>query len=235
MLMKIVLSVALCVFVSASEPECSRFHYEEKTLEKIIETEIYVDKIKSETDIMQQRMSDKLEGIQEDWEKTKNELNDANEDSKKVLEEIKDKVESLSTVQAVAFLAYNIKNTAPSDGGTIVFSTTHFDVGSSYNNETGIFVAPVAGIYMFTLHLCLTGNRFVYLEIDTTKGPILKGRFIDDGSEYHSCQTATTVAELGIKEHVWIKSGLSTSGPDLWKHSYIWNSFSGALISAVAK
>ncbi|XP_053374022.1 uncharacterized protein LOC123533015 [Mercenaria mercenaria] len=168
-------------------------------------------------------MSKKVYRIQEDWEKTKNELNDAKADS------------LLSTMQAVAFLAHNIKNTAPSNGETMVFSTTHFDVDSSYNNETGIFVAPVAGIYIFNLQLCITSNRYIHFEIDTTKGPILKGRFIDDGGSYDGCQTATTVAELGIKEHVWIESGQSTSGTDLWQYPYIWNSFSGALISAVTK
>ncbi|XP_053374251.1 uncharacterized protein LOC128546876 [Mercenaria mercenaria] len=232
MLMKIVLLVALCVFVSASEPECSRFHYEEKTLEKMIKTEIYVDKIKSETEIMQQRMSEKLDGIQEDWEKTKNELNDAKADSRNAVEEIK---ESFSTIQAVGFMALDIKKTAISNGETLVFSTTHFDVGSSYNNETGIFVAPVAGIYMFALHLCLTENKYIYFEIDTTKGPTLKSRFINDGSSYYGCQTATAVAELGIKEHVWIKSGTSFSTGTLWEAPTMRNSFSGALISAVTK
>ncbi|XP_053374256.1 complement C1q tumor necrosis factor-related protein 6-like [Mercenaria mercenaria] len=232
MLMEIVVSVALCVFVSASEPECSRFHYEEKTLEKIIKTEIYVDKIKSETETMQQRMSDKLDGIQEDWEKTKNELNDAKADSRKAVEEIK---ESISTIQAVGFLAHDITKTAISDGDTLVFKTTHFDVGSSYNNETGIFVAPVAGIYMFTLQLCIASSRYVHFEIDTKKGPILKGCFIDDGSSYNGCQTATTVAELGIKEPVWIKKASSSSNIVFRGDSDIWNSLSGALISAVTK
>ncbi|XP_053390925.1 uncharacterized protein LOC128553774 [Mercenaria mercenaria] len=232
MLMKIVVSVALCVFVSASEPECSRFHYEEKTLEKMIKTEIYVDKIKSETENMQQKMSEKLDGIQENWEKTKNELNDAKADSRKAVEEIK---ESISTIQAVGFMAQDIKKTAISNEETLVFSTTHFDVGSNYNNESGIFVAPVAGIYMFTLHLCLTVNKYIHFEIDTTKGPTLTGRFINDSSSYYGCQTATAVAELGIKEHVWIKSGTSFSTGTLWKSASIRNSFSGALISAVTK
>ncbi|XP_053374028.1 collagen alpha-2(VIII) chain-like [Mercenaria mercenaria] len=201
----------------------------------MIKTEIYVDKIKSETEIMQQRMSEKLDGIQEDWGKTKNELNDAKADNRKVVEEIKDKVESISTVQAVAFLAHNIKNTAPSNGETLVFSMTHFDVGSGYNNETGIYTTPVAGIYLFTLQLCISSSRYVAFEIDTTNGPILKGCFNDEGGSYNGCKTATAVTELGIKEHVWIKNEQSTSGTDFWKGSYTWNSFSGVLISAVRK
>ncbi|XP_053390396.1 uncharacterized protein LOC123544428 [Mercenaria mercenaria] len=235
MLVKIVLLVALCAFVNSTEPECSRFHYEEKTLEKMIKTEIYVDKIKSETEHMQQKMSEKMDGIQEDWKKTQLELKEANEDNEKAVEEIKNKVESLSTVQAVAFLAHNIKNKGPSDGETIVFSTTHFDVGSGYNNKNGTYTTPVAGIYMFTLQLCITGRRYIYFEIDTENGPILKGCFNDDSGSYDGCQTATTIAELGAKERVWIKSGSSSSGTDFWTQSTVWNSFSGVLISTVTK
>ncbi|XP_045186430.2 uncharacterized protein LOC123544426 [Mercenaria mercenaria] len=112
----IFLLVTVCAFVSSSEPECSKFHYEEKTLEKMIKTEIYVDKIKSETENMQQKMSEKLDGIQEDCETTERELKEAKEDNKKAVEEIKATIDGLSTVPAVGFQSHDIKNTAPSDG-----------------------------------------------------------------------------------------------------------------------
>ncbi|XP_053390928.1 A disintegrin and metalloproteinase with thrombospondin motifs adt-1-like [Mercenaria mercenaria] len=138
-----------------------------------------------------------------------------------------------ATVKNVAFQAHTLTNTAPLNGEKLVFSTTTLDKGSGYNNKSGIYITPVAGIYMFTLQLCITASRFIYFEIDTAEGPIHKGCFNDDASDFSGCQTATTIAELGAKEHVWIKSGSSTSGTDFWKESKVWNSFSGVLISTV--
>ncbi|XP_053374252.1 uncharacterized protein LOC128546877 [Mercenaria mercenaria] len=235
MLGHIFLLVNVCAFVSSSEPECSRFHYEEKTLEKMIKTEIYVDKIKSETENMQQKMSEKLDGIQEDWEKTERELKVAKDDNEKAVEEIKAKIDGLLSVSAVGFQAHDIMKTAPRNGETLVFSTTTFDIGSGYNNKTGIYVTPVAGIYMFTLQLCMEQSRYFYFEIVSRVSPILKGCMYDDAGSTRGCQTATAVAVLGAKEHVWVKCVRSTSGADIKKESDVWNSLSGVLISTIAK
>ena len=58
----------------SSEPECSRFHYEEKTLEKIIKTEFVVDKLKSELKESDGTTKAELEKIRTDLEKINSEL-----------------------------------------------------------------------------------------------------------------------------------------------------------------
>lgn len=46
------------------------------------------------------------------------------------------------------FYAYGTANT-PSSGSFIVFPTIQVNVGGAYNTSTGIFTAPIAGIYAF--------------------------------------------------------------------------------------
>jgi predicted nuclease with TOPRIM domain len=48
---------------SVSEPTCSRFHYEEQTLEKMIRQEIKVEKMKSDMQLTEQRVLDALEKL----------------------------------------------------------------------------------------------------------------------------------------------------------------------------
>ncbi|XP_045202038.2 uncharacterized protein LOC123555495 [Mercenaria mercenaria] len=232
MFVNTLLLATVCAFVYSSERECSRFHYEEKTLEKMIKTELYVEKIKSDTENMQLQISNRLDALQDDWEKTKQEVNDAREDNRKVIDKIKDKIDGQENV-AVAFLAHNLENTSPMSGETLVFSTTYFDRGSGYNNKTGVYVTPVAGIYMFNLQLCITDGHYVYYEIDTEKEPVMRGLFTDEDVLNHSCQMATAAAILDAKERVWIKVISSISGLHFWKDSRVWNSFSGVLFATI--
>lgn len=46
------------------------------------------------------------------------------------------------------FYAYGTANT-PSSGSFIVFPSIQVNVGNAYNTSTGIFTAPIAGIYAF--------------------------------------------------------------------------------------
>ncbi|XP_045185310.1 uncharacterized protein LOC123543296 [Mercenaria mercenaria] len=229
----IVLLVTVCAFVSSSEPECSRFHYEEKTLEKMIKTEIYVDKIKSETENMQQKMSDKLDGIQKAWKKTERELKDAIEDNKKAVQEIKEEIDvSTTQIPVVAFQSYFLKEITVENGQTLIFTKTVYDKGLGYNNGTGVYTTPVSGAYLFSVQLCIQVDKFVYVEIVHEDVTIMKVRLVDEGKTYHSCSTVTGVAVLNKGERVWVKSRLSSTGENIWRSpNSVWNSFSGVLIN----
>uniref|UniRef100_A0A8C7L9M4 Multimerin 2a n=1 Tax=Oncorhynchus kisutch TaxID=8019 RepID=A0A8C7L9M4_ONCKI len=51
------------------------------------------------------------------------------------------------------FLARSIQRSRPSDSSLLVFEDTTLNLGQMYSTHTGIFQAPLAGIYLFTLTL----------------------------------------------------------------------------------
>ena len=54
----------------------------------------------------------------------------------------------------MAFLAELSKHLEnPAKGVTVVFDVTHLNDGNAYNKTNGIFTAPAAGVYHFTLEL----------------------------------------------------------------------------------
>eukprot|EP00063_Salmo_salar_P082870 XP_014057705.1 PREDICTED: multimerin-2-like isoform X1 [Salmo salar] len=51
------------------------------------------------------------------------------------------------------FLARSIQRSRPSDSSLLVFEDTSLNLGQMYSTHTGMFQAPLAGIYLFTLTL----------------------------------------------------------------------------------
>jgi hypothetical protein len=68
---------------------------------------------------------------------------------------------------------------------TILFNTELKDIGSNYNTSTGVFTAPVDGVYIF--------NFMIRINIDTAAGHYQFNIQSDGGNAYifHDCKWAT--------------------------------------------
>lgn len=80
------------------------------------------------------------------------------------------------------FYAYGTANT-PSSGSTIVFPTTQVNVGGAYNTSTGVFTAPIAGVYIF-----FTSN------IGNTSSTVWRTNFRYNGTDIFQFRNPTTAS-----------------------------------------
>lgn len=117
-----------------------------------------------------------------------------------------------------------------------MFSILMMNEGGAYEKSTGIFTAPVAGTYLFTVQLCLQAGSNFYYGIVADNIVQTSGKFYDNDS--YTCNTADAILVLRPGQNVAIKCLYGYSGVQLLydtshtpPRSNQWNTFSGVLIS----
>ena len=119
-----------------------------------------------------------------------------------------------------AFLAY--LTSSIDSARTIVFdndsSNDAFDNNDNYNTSTGVFTAPVAGIYQFSVNL-LSKTRSAYLGASIRKNNYLVSYVYDEAeTDVRSTGVATVTLKLAVNDTVSVYSnvggiyGVSTRG-----------------------
>jgi len=133
----------------------------------------------------------------------------------------------------VAFNAHTVVDTTPAKGQVYVFSQTFFNHGDGYNNGTGVFTAPVSGVYMFTVHLCSLPNKYVFFAIVKTGwNEIVKGVVGDQDANV--CHVATAVTALTNDEKVWVQC-THDQGTTLYADGHRLNTLAGALLQEIRR
>lgn len=133
----------------------------------------------------------------------------------------------------VAFSAEGIGNATLLTNQTIVFTNLILNIGDAYNSSTGIFTAPVNGLYMFSVQMCTQYRSRSQFRVFA--GPKVIQSILDDSN--HSIysrgvsNTAGNVAQsLTAGEEVWIQNAGSPYS-ELSRYSNdCWNHFGGVLI-----
>ncbi|XP_053374249.1 complement C1q-like protein 2 [Mercenaria mercenaria] len=126
----------------------------------------------------------------------------------------------------VAFRSKDVVSTIPHSGQTIVFKTATLNEGSGYDKTTGIFTAPVAGTYLFSIQLCVEKGHDVDYAIVVDGVNVKVGHFSD--ATWELCYSAETVAILRSGSRVWVKCDYDTCY--LHQRTHYSNTFSGVLI-----
>jgi hypothetical protein len=111
---------------------------------------------------------------------------------------------------------------------TIVFDKPITNIGNAYSHTTGIFHAPLKGIYVFTLTLMVVARHKEYLEI-VVDGNVLNDILADASSVDDVVSTTKQwVLDLNSGSEVWIRT---TSYDNMGEiHGYMHTVFSGYLL-----
>ncbi|XP_060569749.1 heavy metal-binding protein HIP-like [Ruditapes philippinarum] len=233
------------ILTCSSEPHCSKFHYEEKLLEKMIRTEILVENMKKQIDDIETRVTGTLAKLNEDTVKWKGEIEAMQDNSNTSLQLLQEKAKSdldknMQEVQdlkakvvspKIAFNARNIKNRKPGAGDTIIFTDILLNLGDSYNTDTGVFTVPLGGIYLFTVQLCIYTSSYIDFGLVADNVYMDEARYRDD-SGHICCYKLTTTVHIKSGTKVWVKVIYRTESGDTLYHNdaHYWTSFSGVLI-----
>ncbi|XP_062584987.1 uncharacterized protein LOC134246625 [Saccostrea cucullata] len=100
----------------------------------------------------------------------------------------------------VAFHAVAYSNSSP---GVVIFDHVISNIGSGYDNSSGIFTVPTTGFYVFSWSIETFGQLTECvllkngLQIGTSKS--------DQASSYYDTTTSFAVVHLTINDKVWIK------------------------------
>ncbi|XP_045183637.2 complement C1q tumor necrosis factor-related protein 6-like [Mercenaria mercenaria] len=127
-------------------------------------------------------------------EETERQLEKFSEENKKLRDEMKNiTTEGEAGNPVIAFNAYtNVSGKYPM-GQVVIFPEVLLNEGGGYNSMTGHFTAPVAGLYLFTAHVC---NE----ETKPTVISIMHGKIqIALSTEYEDRSIRTCRAAMAIK------------------------------------
>lgn len=110
----------------------------------------------------------------------------------------------------------------------IVFGETFLDTNEVYNNRTGYFVAPVAGIYLLTAQMCIEGNDWVYFGIYVEEKSV--SRFAA-GDKLGGCFSFDDIVTVEFGQQVSVRCAGSCEGDKLWENGILAaSSFAGTLL-----
>ena len=128
----------------------------------------------------------------------------------------------------VAFESSKLENLTLNTDQVYVYTITVMNIGHGYDNGTGIFTAPVSGLYSFSTQHCLpySGNRSSSIFSFVADNRKIKNIMFKN-SNHVTCGTFDAIAYLNKGGRVWIQcSSFST----LYEDNVRWNTFSGFLI-----
>ena len=130
-----------------------------------------------------------------------------------------------------AFSAYEISDTTPSTGDTLVFTKTFVNENGAYSTTTGIYTAPCDGIYEFHATIALSSKN-TWIAVEFKAGTTAIGKFPVGDYWMYVSSSGSAIALVTKGTEVFLRvTGLRSSGARLGDDTYRMNSFSGHLIS----
>ncbi|XP_060606619.1 uncharacterized protein LOC132758929 [Ruditapes philippinarum] len=108
----------------------------------------------------------------------------------------------------VAFQAILTAATIPNIGlhQKIVYDSVNLNLGGGYHHFSGIFIAPVSGIYLFCTSILAEAHKNIDVGI-IKNGNQLAGAYGESGDDTNYDQGAASVAvQLNVGDEVWVEN-----------------------------
>ncbi|KAH3741720.1 heavy metal-binding protein HIP-like [Dreissena polymorpha] len=139
----------------------------------------------------------------------------------------------MSDVEAVGFHA--VVNTQElthlTFGQPIIFETVFTNVGGAYHNNHGLFIAPVRGLYIFSVSILCDYPPHNHIETALVVNGSRKALTHSYGADNVRDQgSITIVVQLNAADEVWVELGWPN---DAYLFGNMWTSFTGAIITRV--
>ncbi|XP_060584345.1 complement C1q tumor necrosis factor-related protein 5-like [Ruditapes philippinarum] len=168
----------------------------------------------------------KEESFKTSFEETRKNLTSDIEAEKKKLFQLEGKLEQ----PPIAFYAHHLKDMLLDTMDEIlIFEKTFTNEGTGYDTSTGLFTAPVGGLYQFHVHTCTVYNKYAHL------GLVLENKFIaansNEGDGAHGCSSFGAIIRVRSGEKVWVEVTAYHSNYQLYQDSHRMNTFSGVLVN----
>lgn len=128
----------------------------------------------------------------------------------------------------VAFSAYNSASKTPGEGQIVIFQQVLLNEGGGYSPSTGVFAAPVGGIYEFTAHFCNAISKFVAFAIvhnETEVAISTKGNTPSAG-----CSSVSALLKLKVLDRVTVRGTISEN--EIMENRHRRASYTGVLINS---
>lgn len=132
--------------------------------------------------------------------------------------------------QPIAFYAYmSVDEDHPGKHHILVFDTVKTNVGNGYNSFSGMFTAPLSGLYALACSITMDGAN-TYASYDIMKNGDIEGTFFVDaehGSDLYS-GSMTVVVLLQVGDVLFLRTS-STREPhgNVYSRFYARSSVSG--------
>lgn len=119
------------------------------------------------------------------------------------------------------------KTTTVSGNERVKYDVEISNIGGSYDLKNGQFTAPVPGLYLIHVQLCL-GTSGHWMDLNIVKEGAVIGRVFSGDHAYHSCGSELLNVHLNQGDTVWVvrEAGLATS----LNQDHGWNSFKAVLL-----
>ncbi|XP_060602087.1 EMILIN-2-like [Ruditapes philippinarum] len=220
--------IRLEISVEAMKKEIEKSRNQARTTLDDLKEEriIWENNLKAKSD---KRSTDLAAAIQETKATVQEQLKTLKIEKDKWNSELKDFVR---IPELVLFSARNPKQTTIRTGLIMVFEEVLMNEGSAYNKDNGVFTVPYAGVYTFSVQLCVAKQKYVDIAFMANDKPFKLSRVNRHDTSGASCFNFDAVTKVRFNDEVKMKIlSCDSSGETINKRSgTFWNTFSGRLV-----